>query len=997
MLSGSMCRPLALLSAAFVALAVSAPAAARENIEAEPQFTLASWTGRDGLPSGYVVSLGQDAEGFLWVGTTAGVSLFDGQHFTTWPRQGPFPSPNPVIYALADAPDGSMWVVFGGPSRIARDLHGVITVYSTEQGLPAGSMRAVLVDHLGVPWTGGTGGVARLTGERWSPLPLTPGEESQPSVTEMVEDSLGWIWVSATQGTYRISPDRRVVEPVTTGLRGPLNLKAAGSAVVLTGDGQIVVLDAGTGRVLSRRSAQTLVTGPFPLAIDRRGRLWAGTNGEGLFLANSVTHLDATRHLTERDGLAGDLIRDILEDRSGNIWIGTQAGLTRTSEATILTRRARIGVSAENVTRLAATADGAVWVQSPDGLVRFSAGNRVVFSKAGALSLRSIAALHTDRAGTLWVATTTGQLLHHDAGVFRPVTWPAGTAPSSIVGIASDSRGHIWLDDGKRLLVHNGQHVTRVPVPVELRTGPVRFLNVDTQDRPWLGTDGRVGVLEKGRFRIYTTAEGVPPGQVSAFYQDQKGRIWLATDSGLSILEGDRFVTFGSANGLPRNRVFSVIEEQGGPFWLGVGSGALRIEPAELDAALAHHAHRFRYRLFDESDGLHGTPVLRGQPNAVRAADGSLWFITSNGLAIIDPARARATQPPPRARIESMTVNGTRLRDLSDPELGPGLSAVQFEYAALNLTTPTKLQFQHQLAGVDGDWVDNAANRQASYANLAPGHYRFRVRASNGDGVWSDEVGAVTFTIRPAWYQTRLMYLVLALAAVGLAWAAVRARDRQLQQRFALVLAERARVGREIHDTLLQSLVGLALQLDTLSDEVQTAPPTTLRGSLVRLRRQVEHYIGEAQQSIWDLRSPSTTHDDFPTSLRERGERITSAAGVALDFSQAGTVRPLPPPLERQLLQIAQEAVVNAVRHAAPRRVQLGVRFDQASLHLSVRDDGHGFDLHVPPESGRRHWGLSIMRERADQVGAHFSIVSEPGRGTQVEVTAPLPETPVAL
>ena len=956
----------------------------------DPQFTLASWTSRDGLPSSYVMSLVQDSRGLLWVGTTAGLSLFDGQRFIPWPRQGTFPSPNPIVYALAPARDGSVWVAFGGPSRVAHDRSGTITVFTERDGLPHGSMRTVVVDGQGVAWAGGTGGLVRFTGSRWTRVETGLGEPD-PGVTEMTVDREDRIWFVTPRGVFRISPDRRRVEPVKTGLTGTITLRSVPTGMLMSAAGRIILVDAVTGLATSQTAAPGLTTSPFLVATDRRGRLWAGSNGEGLVMLDGPAGGRAPRHFTEREGLAGDLIRKLLEDHDGNLWVGTQAGLTRITEATISTMRIRTGVSAENVTRVAATGDGAVWVQSPDGLVQLTGRQRVVHASMQGVSLRTISALHTDREGTLWVGTTDGHLLSRRAGTFRLATWPPSEAPSAILGITTDSRGRVWIeDDAGRLLLRNGAQVTSLPVPPTLRSTPLRFLNTDSRDRLWLGTDGVIGVFDGRTFTLYTEAEGLPPGQLAGFHEDGRRRIWLATDNGLSTLEGGRFVTVGAASGLPRSRIFSVVEDRTGVFWLGIGAGVLRVEAGELEAAILDREHRIRYRLFEESDGLQGTPVLRGQPTAVRAADGVLWFITSNGLATIDPIRLSTAPKPPPARIEAFVADGTRLDAAGTLQLAPGLSTLHIEYAALNLTSPSKLQFRHQLIGLDANWVDNGTNRQASYANLSPGAYTFRVAASNGDGAWSTAPGTISLTVLPIWYQTRTAYVFAIVAAAMVLWTSWRARARQLQQRFAVVLAERARVGREIHDTLLQSLVGMALQLDTLADQADASPPGTMRHDLSRLRRQVEHYIGEAQESIWDLRSPLHGPGDLPSSLRERAERATGGADVRFEFAVQGIPRPLPIRVHQQVLRIAQEAVVNAVRHAHPRSIRMDLLYDADAVHLSVVDDGHGFNSEVPHGSTDSHWGLSIMRERAEQIGARFSVSSGPERGTRIDLVAPL-------
>jgi signal transduction histidine kinase len=257
-----------------------------------------------------------------------------------------------------------------------------------------------------------------------------------------------------------------------------------------------------------------------------------------------------------------------------------------------------------------------------------------------------------------------------------------------------------------------------------------------------------------------------------------------------------------------------------------------------------------------------------------------------------------------------------------------------------------------------------------------------------GDGGWTNAVAAATFVVPPMWYQTRVFYAALAVAVALAVWGTWKVRISQIRRRFAAVLGERARVGREIHDTLLQSLVGMALQLDTLADESERHPGT-LRESLGRIRRQVEHYIGEAQQSIWELRSPRLESSDLAGRLRERAGRILKDAGIGFEFSVIGEVRNLASHVDQQMLRIGIEAVVNAVRHAQARNVRVELMYEGDSVRLRVTDDGHGFNPEAVHSGGESHWGLSIMRERAEQVGGRFAVASAPDRGTSIEIVAP--------
>jgi signal transduction histidine kinase len=290
------------------------------------------------------------------------------------------------------------------------------------------------------------------------------------------------------------------------------------------------------------------------------------------------------------------------------------------------------------------------------------------------------------------------------------------------------------------------------------------------------------------------------------------------------------------------------------------------------------------------------------------------------------------------------------------------------------------------LEGFDHDWVDAGATREASYTNLPPQRYRFVVEATNGDGVWKSG-DTWDFGIAPMFYQTTWFY-VLCVGLVGATVAAGwRYRVGQVRQQFALVLGERIRMGREIHDTLLQGLAGLALEVDDLAHSIEGAPPGA-RERVLAMRKRVETYLREARLSIWDLRSPELASRDLAQALREVGQRVIGDRPVQLDMVVNGAPLRCHPRVKEQLLLIGQEAVSNAVRHGNPTRVGVELTCEDDHARLRVSDDGRGFDLAGEVDAGS-HYGLRGMRERAQQVRGTVVIHSSPGQGTRVEAVVP--------
>jgi signal transduction histidine kinase/ligand-binding sensor domain-containing protein len=852
------------------------------------------------------------------------------------------------------------------------------------------SARAIVEARDGTIWAGGTGGLARFRTGRWEPVELG-SEYPKMTVTALTEDAQGSLWVSTSHSLFRKAAGSDGFERLSSGFLDARVSSNERGIVIASGAG-LATLPVGTRDFHVDPIAPFPLTGPFPILHDSRHHIWIGTNGQGLLqLRESASQI---LRLTERDGLAGDLVRAIFEDREGNIWIGTQSGVTRVTEATIRSVSTQEGATAEQISTLVANDDGELLVQVPDGLMRLSPTKHDLYRSIAGIDLRLISAMRADPdQHQTWIATGDGHVLRYARGNFEVVAFK--TVPlGPISAIECDRQGHLWLFDGRRFIVLDlaTKSDRVVDTPAYFRANQKHFALIDENDRVWLGSEGgTVAVYDGSKFRVYGKADGLPDGQLSGIYQNRhrSGRIWLASDNGLSALDGNRFVTLTTRNGLPRDRIFFIVEDDNQHIWLGIGSGLVRVDSQELERALVDPKYRIRYRLFDASDGLHGTPVFRGTPTAVRATDGEIWFVTSSGLSVIDPQRVSSTAARSTPAIDEILVNGEPIPANSGLTLPSRTSSLQIRYTALNLTSPSKVRFRHWLEGLETEWIDDGSNKQAVYAHLAPGAYRFHIAATGGDGTWTESSAIWAFSIPPSWYQTRSFYALLVVIAGLLVWGTWRIRVRQIQMHYGLVLAERARVGREIHDTLLQSLVGMGLQLENLTSELHK-PAEHLAGEIDRMRRQVQEYIEEAQQSIWELRSPGVKRRELGDTLCNLGQRIVHGTGIAFSSHVSGTFPTLPEDMERELVRIVHEALVNAVRHADATEVCLEIAYAGNALHVQVTDNGRGFNPSATQRQGESHWGMSIMRERAEQIGANLAVSSSAGHGTSIEITAPI-------
>ncbi|HEY6509038.1 MAG TPA: two-component regulator propeller domain-containing protein [Vicinamibacterales bacterium] len=939
-------------------------------------YFVTTWSEKDGLPAGGIRSMEQGAEGALWLGTETGLVRFDGIRFVPFGdlRQGQLPSG--AVEALLRARDGSLWVGMSGPQSAARLRAGRVTLFGEAEGLPNSQVTSLYEDARGAVWAASLAGLYRFDGVRWTHTPL-PSSGSD-SVLAIREDAQGRLWAIGPMAVFRRpSADApfEVVErlAVASNRWQSLSLDRQGRMWMSDFDRGFRMLDAGkTSPPVARPRGWGV-----EILHDSRGSMWVATRGQGLWRVGETETRARAAIITSRDGLVNDAVQAVREDRDGNIWVGTPAGLQRLSPHRVTPVR-DLGV----VRVLEATPDGGVWVGTSHGLSRVSASGRRTFTAADGLPGSVVLTLQGDGAGGVWVATERG-VARYVGGRFKPLA--VGSSPMQrVFGMATPRPGDLWLRDFWFRLYHwrDGRMVDVSEVP-EAHRRNVFALFGDRMGNVWIGgSAGRLGVRRAdGSFQAYH----LPIGAVMRLADDRDGAVWVGGADGLSRVTPEGVESLSRAQGFPGS-VKAVVEDLAGDLWVGIGSGLIRIDKTEFSRAAAAGGRGFHYRFLNVADGMAGTPIAEGSNTGVRAADGRLWFATSGGATVVDPSRVGASSPLPPVRIESVTADGqqfdlaTRLFEASRA------SHLHLSFGALTLTDPTRVRFRYRLEDFDHDWVDAGSTREASYTNLPPRQHRFLVEATNGDGIWRSGA-AWEFGIAPMFYQTTWFYFLCAAGVVAAIAAGWRYRVEQVRQQFALVLGERIRMGREIHDTLLQGLAGLALEVDDLAHSIEGAPPGA-RERVLAMRKRVETYLREARLSIWDLRSPELASRDLAQALGEVGRRVIGDRPVHLDLVVNGPPLRCPPRVKEQLLLIGQEAVSNAIRHGNPTRVGVELTCEDDHARLRVSDDGRGFDPDSVADPGS-HYGLRGMRERAEQVRGTVVIRSSPGHGTRVEAVVP--------
>jgi signal transduction histidine kinase/ligand-binding sensor domain-containing protein len=739
---------------------------------------------------------------------------------------------------------------------------------------------------------------------------------------------------------------------------------------------------------LSRVPAPWLPAEEYALCAleDHEGGLWIGTENGGLFRLRQP----AFQTLTRADGLPHDNTWTVLP-AGGDVWVGTDDGLVRLGAPPLSLLAGR------RVLALGAEPSGALWIGLGDGLARWADGRLdnvrfpAFWTNTADAQLRQwnkLRCLAATRDGGLWVGLPSGLMQMHAGGgrFFRLL--PDRTEP--------DVRALLPARDGALWAGTHGHGLARFqPPPAD---GPPSL----DQFQP-----GRWEIQPFDAPRL-TTRDGLSSDRVWWLHEDAAGVLWAGTDRGLNRLAFPRGPTnapaifaFTTKHGLPDNLVNYAVEDDHGNLWVAHDRGLYRVAKADLEAVAAGRAATARCVTYDEADGLLSREAngQKSQPAGAKTPDGRLWFCTTHGVAVVDPARVLAAPAPsPPVALERVVADeelllgdGADAPDGPSPHLPPGRGrVVEFAYAATSFDAPARLRFQYRLTGYETRWHDAGPRRVAYYTNLDPGAYRFEVRALNREGAPSAAPAAFAFVLRPHFWQTGWFWAATALAAAGAAALAVFGRLRAVRR--AALAQERRRLARAFHDHLGADLASLRVQAELARRELPADHPA--RGHLVRLDSRADEASRTLRDAIFTL---GTGDRDLPSlciGLAQAAEDILRPAGVEVRFAWPLPVPELPlhPDAALEILLIARESLANIARHARARTASVGLTISADRLSFTFADDGCGFDVaaaRARPAGRGGGRGLPNLHQHAVALGGEIRLQSRLAGGTQLTLDIP--------
>ena len=959
-----------------------------------------AWGPSQGAPLGGAVALAQTSDGYLWMAGPSGLFRFDGVVFerVELPHD---PKLSSLSLFSAFAPrGGGLWVgfTFGG---VAFLKGGHWQVFSDADGLPQSTPWQFAETPDGTLWVVTGRDLASFDGARWKLVGSQMGLPASDNPILFV-DSQGTLWAGGGDSLFFLRPGEHQFrnQPVAV----PTPWDGNGMAESSTGT---VWLDAGFDLVPVAQNPPPGKPGRSSyggLAFDHDGTLWDPQTGlwriarpehPTLGAALSVEHI--ADHYTDADGLTSRAVRALLVDREGNVWVGTTQGLDRFSEPSM-----EIPLQvAENVKVVPLISDagiapaddaGGLWVTNgADAVVRYQNGRM-----SPPIIRQKVQALLRTTDGTVWFGGRKA-LWRERQGQLESVAPPGPDRDTQ--ALAQDKSGGLWVSVLRSgvFRLEDGAWTPYGGI-TELPRGTAITIVRDRRDRLWFSyPGGSVAVLEGARVRTYGVEDGLQIGNVMANYPGRIGH-WFGGEFGLARLDGERFYSVRSVPELPLDGITGIVETSDGDLWLNARSGIVHIAATELRHSRLDPAYRVHGEMLGAFDGLVGSSALvRPLPTAIEAAGGKLWFATTSGIYGIDPSRRAHNRVPPPVLIRALTVAGHTVEPIPGLTLPTYTTAVRFDYLGLSLTAADKVRYRYRLDGVDTDWREVSAARQALYTNLRPGRYTFHVIAANNDGVWNESGASLAFMIPPAFVQTDWFIALCVAGGAAVVWVLVLLRvhqvHRRLEERMEDRFNERTRIARELHDSLLQGFQGLMFRLQAVRELLPERPGDAAK-SLDSAMQVGDEAIGEGRDAVQDLRSVSLDDPDLATALSALGTELEAAMGPPSKPQYRvvveGRCRELTAVVREEAYRIAREAVCNAYQHAKARQIEVELTFGAVDLTIRARDDGIGMDPQVLSRGQRPgHWGLPGMRERSERFGGHLHVWSEGNAGTEVELRIP--------
>jgi PAS domain S-box-containing protein len=775
------------------------------------QFNCQNWSRPSGLPADRITSVTQTSDGYIWLGSQNGLIRFDGQEFTVVPVSLTEAHGQDIAQLCATS-DGQLYFAISGGGYGRFDGRKFSAIGDASWNAPDANSIALYVSQEGTLWSGSVLGWARWVDGK--------PEESQRddtlgSVLTFTEDRTGRLWMgTAERGLlywdrdgFKMLPDEDLkLQNILA-----VALDAAGDLWVGTSRGLYHY-----GPDLQRKEVLFPKSQTNALLVDRQGSLWIGTNDLGLGRYQDGEFV----FLQRNDGLGSDSVKALFEDTEGSLWIATLGGLSQLTDLKFPIFSNKEGLVSGSATSVAVSPQGGLWIGTATGASHFDGKKATNYSDPALFSNPYIRRIFESKDGTTYIGDgnrninllRNGQLAGR---ISITQHWPEAFVDDHD-GVTAGIGPYLYRLRGDKLdpypFIGDAPALDWVNSLVLARDGAL-----------WVATNAGLFRIKDGRYRRWSTLEGLASNRIHFVLEDIDGSIWSGSPAGLVRLKDEKLTQINAEDGLADNRIYAAVADDHGYLWFSSGRGILKVSRESLTAFAEGKAQRVDCTGFDGLESVKFTDRTDQGFFACKTADGRIWFPNPRGVVMIDPSRHFTNRIPPRVTIQKIHVDGAERSMDTGLALTAKDRSIEFFFTALSYIAPKKVRLRYQLEGLDSSWIEAGSHRSASYNHLGPGKYTFRIQAANADGVWNHEGAEYSINLPPPFYRTIWFYGLCSMAGLLIPVGIYRWKVLRLQLVQKRLQAQNDRLEDSVRlrtDELARSLSLLQATLDSTADGI---------------------------------------------------------------------------------------------------------------------------------------------------------------------------------
>lgn len=750
----------------------------------------------DGLPSSYVTSITQDRSGNIWISTINGVAKFNGRTFVNYYRKDGL-ADNRIKSSLLDS-KGRIW--FGHE-------HGEVTLFDGQTfrvvngngSITDQPILTIAEDRKGNMWFGTLfAGVWRYNGVSFEQFSLKNGLSGDAVFSIMIDKQENY-WFGTENGITKCPPNfwngksgfeyfNKNSGLPSNFIRSIIEDKTGAIWIGTRESGVIKSAPLGKGLKDGKYSHYTTKDGladNFTIAIaqDSHGAVWVATYGGGVSKFQTGSGKVSFRTFSKKSGLNNNYVQSVFEDHEGNMWFGTSGGgITQFKGEKFKLYGEKDGLSSKMILAVSQDEKGFFWFGTDEGLVQFipstTEGGKSTtkkFTKSNGLSSNQILSIFQDNGGALWLGTKGGGVNRLDPknGSVQIIGQESGLE-KNVFCIAADNNNNLWFGTDNRGVYRYNPIDKSFQIYTKkegLPSNSIKAIFKDSKGNLWFATDGGgLGKFDGKSFSVYDSRQGMNALSLTSIIEDNNSNLWIGSEGGgLYKFNGTSFEHFNTKDGLSSDNIHSLIYDNKHTIWVGTSSG---VDKFDINSRTSMH--------FGKEEGFLGAET---NPNAVhKDKDGNIWFGTVSGVVKYNAQEDNQQSVEPIAVIVAKRLFS---RDTTLPEnahLSYNQNYLTFEYEGISLRSPKSVRFQYRLDGYDRDWSLPTDKRSATYSDLPPGKYAFKVRASLNNDIWITQPAVYEFEIYPAFWQTAWFITLIVLATVAVVFGIAFARIRKVKK-----------------------------------------------------------------------------------------------------------------------------------------------------------------------------------------------------------------------